>query len=256
MTELGRVEPIHVAAYREVLARQLAPRSVKLDLAAIRRCFDYLVAGGALHHNPAAAVRGPRMPRGEGKTPAFEGDEVRALRASIGTERLIDVRDRALIAVFAYAGTRRQAVHRLQVRHVDRRAATIFVTEKGGKERELPLHPEALADLERWIERAGIGEELEGHLFRAFDRKGALTGRPLDPENIRHMVKRRVRAAGLSGRFTPHSFRATLATELLELGIPLDEVQSLLGHSSADTTRVYDRRRRGVRRAAVAGVRY
>ncbi len=70
--------------------------------------------------------------------------------------------------------------------------------------------------------------------------------------DILRMVKRRFRAAGLPAhRLTCHSFRATTITDLLDQGVPLEDVQYLAGHADPRTTRLYDRRKRGVTRNIV-----
>ena len=74
----------------------------------------------------------------------------------------------------------------------------------------------------------------------------ALTPSPYGSHLMRHMMKRRLEDAGLPDLFSPHSFRVTVVTDLLNQNIPLEDVQYLAGHSSPTTTRVYDRRRRRV----------
>ena len=88
--------------------------------------------------------------------------------------------------------------------------------------------------------------------FRAGDRKRkVLTLAPYRPHLIRQMMKRRLEDAGLPELFSPHSFRVTVVTDLLNQNVPLEDVQYLAGHSSPTTTRVYDRRRRKVTRNIV-----
>lgn len=65
------------------------------------------------------------------------------------------------------------------------------------------------------------------------------------------MVRRRLRAAKLPSRLSPHSFRVTTITDLLENGVPLEDVQYLAGHADPRTTRLYDRRHKRVTRNAV-----
>lgn len=78
-------------------------------------------------------------------------------------------------------------------------------------------------------------------LFRtARGRTGTLTGRAISGKDICYMVKRRFKAAGYGDKFTPHTFRATTATDLLEQDVDLKDVQTLLGHADPRTTRLYD----------------
>jgi site-specific recombinase XerD len=69
--------------------------------------------------------------------------------------------------------------------------------------------------------------------------------------DICRMMKRRLKAAGLPGQFSPHSFRVATVTDLLEQNVPLENVQHLAGHADPRTTRLYDRRRRKVTRNIV-----
>lgn len=69
--------------------------------------------------------------------------------------------------------------------------------------------------------------------------------------DICRMMKRRLKAAGLPGTYSPHSFRVTTITDLLEQNVPLEDVQYLAGHADPRTTRLYDRRGRKVTRNIV-----
>jgi integrase len=89
----------------------------------------------------------------------------------------------------------------------------------------------------------GIAEDSRSKatLFRAADgKRKALTPSPYGPHLMRQMMKRRLEDAGLPELFSPHSFRVTVVTDLLNQNIPLEDVQYLAGHSSPTTMRVYD----------------
>jgi integrase/recombinase XerD len=89
-------------------------------------------------------------------------------------------------------------------------------------------------------------------LFRtAYLKTKTLTKNAMTGIGICRMMKRRLKAAGLPGHFSPHSFRVTTVTDLLEQNVPLEDVQYLAGHSDPRTTRIYDRRRRKVTRNIV-----
>jgi len=74
---------------------------------------------------------------------------------------------------------------------------------------------------------------------------------PYRPRFKRQMMKHRLEDAGMPDLFSPHSFRVTVVSDLLNQNVPLEDVQYLAGHSSPTTTRVYDRRRRKVTRNIV-----
>src|ERR1039457_4471520 len=100
--ELEKIGPVHVAAYIEKLQRQLSRPSVKLQLAAIRMLFDWLVVGQVVPFNPASSVRGPRFSTKKGKTPVLSAEEARQLLDAIDTSSVVGLRDRALIALMVF----------------------------------------------------------------------------------------------------------------------------------------------------------
>jgi len=113
--ELADIEPIHVAAYIEVLQTTAAKPTVKLHLAAIRMLFDWLIIGQVLSVNPTHAVRGPKHVVKRGKTPVLTEEQARRLLESLDTSTLVGLRDRALIGVMTYAFARIGAVVAMRV---------------------------------------------------------------------------------------------------------------------------------------------
>src|SRR5271168_778946 len=113
--ELADIEPVHVAAYIEVLQTIAAKPTVKLHLAAIRMLFDWLVVGQVLAVNPAHAARGPKHVVRRGKTPVLTEDQARRLLESIDASTLVGLRDRALIGAMTYAFARIGAVVAMKV---------------------------------------------------------------------------------------------------------------------------------------------
>ena len=89
-------------------------------------------------------------------------------------------------------------------------------------------------------------------MFRTTVRRTQrLTLNAMTADDMARMLKRRLRDCGLSSRLSPHSFRVTTITDLLEQGVPLEDVQYLAGHADPRTTRLYDRRQRRVTRNIV-----
>src|SRR3954452_2131939 len=108
--DLCAVEPVHVAAYVEQLGRTHAKPSVALHLAAIKRCFAFLVTGGTLKRSPAVEVKGPTFSRRIGATPVTSTEEVRRL-----LDGLVGLRDRALIGTLLFTTARIGAALRCRV---------------------------------------------------------------------------------------------------------------------------------------------
>jgi integrase len=114
-------------------------------------------------------------------------------------------------------------------------------------------HLESIPDwLNEYIAAAGIAEEPKAPLFgAAAGKRKVLTTSAYRAHSMRQMMKRRLEDAGLPDLFSPHSFRVTVVTDLLNQNVPLEDVQYLAGHASPTTTRVYDRRRRKLTRNIV-----
>lgn len=227
----------------------------KQHLAAIRRLFDRLVTRHVVVLNPAASVRADRYQVVEGKTPEITIEQARKLLASIDTSHVVGLRDRAIVGILIYTAARVGAVAKLSpwdLQH-DGSQWCLRFEEKGGKSREIPVRH----DLERYIfdylDAAGIRhDQKDTALFLTAIRKTKqLTSNRMTAADMCRMVKRRVRDAGLPSRLSPHSFRVTTITDLLEQGVPLADVQHLAGHADPRTTRLYDRRQKKVTRNIV-----
>jgi integrase/recombinase XerD len=220
---LRDIEPMAVAAYIESHPGSAPTR--KQHLAAIKMLFDWLVTGQILPFNPASSVRGPKYSVKKGKTQVLSAEDARTLLDSIvppqaAAPSLIDLRDRALIAVMVYSFARITAVIGMKGEdyYQNSKRWWLRLHERGGKFHELPAHHNAEAYLDAYLTAAGIADDRKAPLFRsAAGRTGQLTGQPLDRRNAWDMVKRRARAAGVSERICNHTFRATGITAYLEL---------------------------------------
>ena len=158
--QLADIEPIHVAAYIEVLQTAAAKPTVKLHLAAIRMLFDWLVVGQVLAVNPAHAVRGPKHVVRRGKTPVLTEDQARRLLDSIDTTTVVGLRDRALIGVMTYAFARIGAVVAMKVEdYYQGKRWWVRLHEKGGKRHEMPAHHKLEAFIDDYLAAAGIRED-------------------------------------------------------------------------------------------------
>ena len=256
---LSDVEPVHVAAYVEEDDR--APATVKQNLAALRRLFDFLVTGQVLEANPAEPVRSPKLQADSGKTPALTAEEARELLDSIVEEKkeLPQLRDRALIGVMTYTFARVSAVVGLDVGDYFRAGHRwkIRLREKGGQRRTVPVHHKAEEYLDAYINEASIREERDAALFQSLKgRTGELTGKRLQADNVLQMVKRRAEEAGFDpAQVTCHTFRATGITTYLENDGDLETAQHIAGHASAGTTRIYDHRDEHVDQEEIERVR-
>ncbi len=237
---------LHVAAYVELLTRsERSAPTVKQQLAAIRRMFDWLAAGGVLLFNPASAVRGPSHSAKTGATPVLEPQEARQLLDAIDVTTPIGLRDRALIGLMVYSFARIGAATGMRVDDVFSQGRRLWVrlNEKGGKRHEMPCHHNLEAYLHAYIDSCGLGSDPRGPLFRTIGRgTSRLTTTPLPQANAYQMIARRSAAAGIATKVGNHTFRATGITAYLKNGGTLEKAAAMANHASTRTTQLYDRR--------------
>jgi site-specific recombinase XerD len=244
LRELGMLEPVHVAAYVEQLGKTHAAPSVKQHLAAVRMLFDWLVVGQVVRSNPASVVRGPRHVVNRGRTPILSPEEAHQLFASIPTDSLVGLRDRALIGVLIYSFARISAALSMRVEDYFPQGKRWWLRlhEKGGKNHEMPAHHNLELYLDAYVRAAGIGEDKKGPLFRAaLTKNGGLSARPMIRRRALEMIYRRAKAAGIATQIGCHTFRATGITIYLTNGGTLEKAQMMAAHSSPRTTKLYDR---------------
>lgn len=251
--ELRQIAPRDVGLYLDACDHSAGTK--KVQLAALRHFFDQLVTRHVVILNPAASVRGERLVIVEGKTPEITVEQARRLLAVIDTSHGVGLRDRAIIATLIYTAARIGAVARLRRGDFyDAGDQHCFrFTEKGGKSREIPVRHDLQGYLFDYWEAAGLPEaDNQSPLFRTTVRRTKqFTGNGMTAGDMGRMVKRRMRDAGLPSRLCPHSFRVTTITDLLDQGVPLEDVQYLAGHADPRTTRLYDRRKKRVTRNIV-----
>lgn len=245
LRELPDIEPVHVAAYIEVLQKRLSAPSVKQHLAAIRMLFDWLVVGQVVAVNPASPVRGPKYSVKKGKTAVLSAEEARKLLDSIAPSSHVALRDRALIALMVYTFARVGAALKMRLEdvYVQKRRTWVRLHEKGGKRHEMPCHHNLEAYLNAYVEGAGISENPKNILFpTALGRTGRLSLRAMTQSDAYRMIRRRASDAGIATKIGNHSFRATGITEYLRNGGRREIAQQMANHESARTTGLYDRR--------------
>src|SRR6201987_184034 len=166
---LEDIEPITVAAYIETLRRQAAPPTVKQHMAAIRMLFSWLTEKGVLAMNPAREVKTERFSRTEGKTPAFVDGEVQRLLDAVEISTHTGLRGRPLLGVLAYTFARIGAAVNLKVEdyYPSGKRFLLRFREKGGKEKELPVHHKLEELLDEYLKATGLADEPGAFLFPA-----------------------------------------------------------------------------------------
>jgi integrase/recombinase XerD len=237
----------------ELARRGLAPSTMARKLASLRGWFRWRVAEDDLEIDPTETLEGPRLARRLPSVLTLE--EVERIIDAVNRGGRFPQRDRAMIEFLYSTGVRiseliaiqleecawRERVVRLvpmerKVRRRDGRRGIVSVGPKGERARIVPIGSRAVEAGMAYVEgeRSALrGSRSEGSLFLN------ARGRPLTRVGAWQIVKRLVRAAGIRRKVTPHTFRHTFATHLLDRGADLRAVQEMLGHADIATTQIY-----------------
>lgn len=187
------------------------------------------------HIKEIKRIKGTRSIKGR----ALELDELNQLiDYCMQEDGVIAMRDAAVIALVYGAGLRRHEAAGLMLSDVNLNDGIVKVLGKGNKERVNALHDRNLDIISVWLDERGMEP---GPLFTRARKGNRLTNEPISGQTIYDIIIRRYKEAGLK-RLTPHDLRRTFATKLLENGEDVFLVQDLMGHSSVETTKNYDRR--------------
>lgn len=207
----------------------LEKSSIGRKLAAVRSFYRFLVRRGGMERNPAKEVASPKVPK---KLPAFlPVDETYQLLDGQSMDGLREKeRSLAILETLYATGVRVAELRALDLDDIDRSSGTIRVMGKGGKERVVPIGDKALAAIDAYL---AVHGQRKGPLFLG------RSGERLTVRSIHRIVRGAAKSAGIHRRVSPHTFRHTFATHLLDAGADLRFIQELLGHSRLSTTQKY-----------------
>ena len=208
--------------------RGLSATSLQRLLSACRSLFRQLRREGALAHDPAAGVRGPKVHR---KLPqVLDVDEAAAL-VEHGGEGALGVRDRAMLELFYSSGLRLSELVGLRWLDLNLDEGEVRVLGKGNKTRIVPVGRHAVSALRA----LGVAEGMavDAPVFRG--RGGA----PISPRTVQARLKTLALQQGFAKHVHPHLLRHTFASHMLESSGDLRAVQELLGHADIATTQIY-----------------
>ena len=206
--------------------------------------------------NPFQSVRGPKHDTSDGKTSGLSIQQARNLLGSIDTSHVVGLRDRALLGTLAYTGARIGAIARLRLGDLEDQGSQRVPQFSGRREASSARSLSAMTSIagsESIWRRPGSRPAPKRPLCsgRPWETGRRCPDGPLSANDMRRLLKRRLKDAGLPPIFSPHSFRVLVVTDLLSQDVPLEDVQYLAGHANPRTTQIYDRRRRRVTRNIV-----
>ncbi|MEM6398229.1 MAG: site-specific tyrosine recombinase XerD [Bacteroidota bacterium] len=233
-TQIERMHLDDFLAYLHELG--LAPRSQARLVSALRTFFQFLLEEELIDNDPTELLRPPKIGR---KLPAvLDHDEVQSILAAIDLSKTAGHRDRAMLETLYACGLRVSELTGLQLDNVKWDRGLVRVIGKGNKERYVPIGEEALRWIQLYVEEVrsrqeNIKPEAEQILFLN------LRGNGLSRVAVFQMVKSYTAQARIDKNVSPHTFRHSFATHLIEGGADLRAVQEMLGHESILTTEIY-----------------
>ncbi|MDO8616832.1 MAG: site-specific tyrosine recombinase XerD [Dehalococcoidia bacterium] len=211
--------------------------SVARKVAAVRSLYAFLSAEGMVPTNPTEGLTSPRV--GKSLPKAISPNEVDELLEQPARRATPEAkRDRAMLELLYATGMRVTELVSLDMSNLnlDPRSPYVRCLGKGAKERTIPFHDQALEALTDYLEEGRplmVRNKNEVALF--VNRRGERLTR----QGFWLILKGYARAANLSSDITPHTLRHSFATHMLRGGMPLRNVQEMLGHANISTTQVY-----------------
>lgn len=213
----------------------IAASSMARMISSVRSFYRYLQIDGYLGQDPTELLETPRQPKHLPEVLTIE--EVERILDAIDLSTPEGQRDRCLIELLYSCGLRVSEVCALRLSDLFFDEGFVRVIGKGDKQRVVPISPRAMHEVHNWLDaRADITvkPEDEDVLFVSARR-----GRRLSRVTVFHNIKLHVAAAGIDKSVSPHTFRHTFATHLLEGGASLPAIQAMLGHEDIGTTEIY-----------------
>lgn len=213
----------------------ISPRSMARMISGVRSFYRYLQIDGYLGQDPTELLETPRLPKHLPEVLTL--DEVERILDAIDLSTVEGQRDRCLIELLYSCGLRVSEVCALRLSDLFFDEGFVRVIGKGDKQRVVPISPRAVHEIHNWLDaRADIAvkPEDEDVLFVSARR-----GLRLSRVTVFHNIKQHVAAAGIEKSVSPHTFRHTFATHLLEGGASLPAIQAMLGHEDIGTTEIY-----------------
>lgn len=239
--EEEEIDPLHIVLeelhrYTESLySVGVTPRSIARMLSSIRSFYRYLQLEGFIEQDPTELLQNPRVPRHLPEVLTI--GEVDAIKSAIDLSLPEGQRDHCIIEILYSCGLRVSEVCSLKLSDLFLDEGFIRVIGKGNKQRIVPISPCAVKELELWFDARrdiDVKEEDADYVFVTLRR-----GRHLSRITVFHNIKAYVAAAGIKKVVSPHTFRHTFATHLLEGGASLRAIQEMLGHEDIGTTEIY-----------------
>lgn len=213
----------------------IAPRSQARIISGIKSLFKFLSLDGYREDDPSELLEAPKI--GRHLPDVLTVDEIDSIIKQINLSLPEGHRNRAMIETMYSCGLRVSELCSLKMEDLFLNEGFIRVTGKGSKQRLVPISERAVHEIDNWLKdrcHVDIRPGAEPYLFLSIRR-----GRPISRIMVFDIVKDLTAKAGISKMVSPHTFRHSFATHLLEGGANLRAIQCMLGHEKISTTEIY-----------------
>lgn len=236
VVEIGQVTLGHLESFLAWINEMgISPRTQARMISALRSFFSYLLMEGLIENDSTTLLESPRM--GQKLPQVLSVEEIDLLINAIDLSKPQGQRNRTILECMYSCGLRVSELITLKISNLHLDRGYIKVEGKGKKERLVPIGNRAIKEINHYMEERkkipSIVREDGDILF--LNRRGKRLTRVM----IFHIVKELARSIGLKKNISPHTFRHSFATHLIDGGADLRAVQEMLGHESIITTEIY-----------------
>jgi len=213
----------------------MIPSTQARILSGIKSFYKFMLIEDMISADPSELLEAPRIQRKLPDTLSYE--EINQLIAAIDLSKPDGTRNKAILEMLYSCGLRVSELTELKLSNLYLDIEFIKVTGKGNKERLVPISHTAIKALQLWLEHSRVHAKInKGEEDMVFlGRRGTRLTRVF----IFMLIKQLAFSIGLKKKISPHTFRHSFATHLIERGADLRAVQEMLGHESITTTEIY-----------------
>ena len=210
------------------------PRSQARILSGIKSFFHFLVIADYREDDPSELLEGPKI--GFKLPEVLTVEEIDTIISTVDMSKKEGQRNRAILETLYSCGLRVSELCNLKLSELYFDEGFIKVEGKGSKQRLVPISPRAIKEIKYWLLDRNLGKIKKGFEDYVFL---ARWGNSISRIMVFHLIKELAEKAGITKNISPHTFRHSFATHLLEGGANLRAIQCMLGHESIATTEIY-----------------
>ncbi len=207
--------------------------SLSRKISTLRTFYDFMIKKGYIKINPMDSIEGPKL--GHYLPDVLSIEEITKIIELEPTDNF-SFRNRTILELLYSTGLRISELTSLKLENINLNSALIKVMGKGSKERIVPINDYALEYLDKYI------KEIRPQMLKGYQTDAVFLnnhGKPISRQGVFKIIKNRAQEVGINKNISPHTFRHSFATHLLQNGADIRFIQELLGHSDIQTTEIY-----------------